>query len=334
MKLSDFSVSNYRSITKAHKVQMQNLTVLVGKNNEGKSNILKALSLAMDIMNLCASHEKSKIPIGRLLRYGYDWDKDFPIALQETKSGGSSTIDLNLRLLNDDAQTIRELTGVGIYSGVLPVRVSIYSSHAQVTLPKRGSAAFGDEEKKQKMIKFICSKIDFNLIPAIRTEHDALSVINSLITKELAVLESDLQYAKAVKLVESYRQNILNDAADRLIEPMKVFLPSTEAIKIHLEKEQNRLPRRNNFEVIIDDGTPTPLTSKGDGVKSLIALVMLNTRNETRRVSKTWLQLRESFLEYKFKFPHFFRCPPSFGYMSSLPKTIAFSVSMGKQKML
>lgn len=35
MKLSDFSVVNYRSITTARKIKTNNMTVLVGKNNEG-----------------------------------------------------------------------------------------------------------------------------------------------------------------------------------------------------------------------------------------------------------------------------------------------------------
>ena len=52
MKLASFSVINYRSITNARKIQTNNMTVLVGKNNEGKSNILRALTLAMDIMKM------------------------------------------------------------------------------------------------------------------------------------------------------------------------------------------------------------------------------------------------------------------------------------------
>ena len=35
MKLSSFSVNNYRSITTAREIQTHNMTVLVGKNNEG-----------------------------------------------------------------------------------------------------------------------------------------------------------------------------------------------------------------------------------------------------------------------------------------------------------
>jgi len=45
MQLVNFSVTNYRSITKAHKINLQNITVLVGRNNEGKSNILMALNV-------------------------------------------------------------------------------------------------------------------------------------------------------------------------------------------------------------------------------------------------------------------------------------------------
>lgn len=59
MKLISFSITNYRSITTAHKIEISNLTVLVGKNNEGKSNILNALNTAM--MTLIISSE-DRIP--------------------------------------------------------------------------------------------------------------------------------------------------------------------------------------------------------------------------------------------------------------------------------
>ena len=48
MKLVEFSVTNFRSITKAHKIKLQDMTVLLGKNNEGKSNLLTALNVAME----------------------------------------------------------------------------------------------------------------------------------------------------------------------------------------------------------------------------------------------------------------------------------------------
>jgi predicted ATPase len=47
MRLVSFSVENYRSITKARRIPLAASTVLIGPNNEGKSNILRALSVAM-----------------------------------------------------------------------------------------------------------------------------------------------------------------------------------------------------------------------------------------------------------------------------------------------
>ena len=52
MKLINFSITNFRSITKAHKINVGSTTILLGKNNEGKSNILKGLQIAMDILRL------------------------------------------------------------------------------------------------------------------------------------------------------------------------------------------------------------------------------------------------------------------------------------------
>ena len=82
MRLSSFSVINYRSITNARKIQTNNMTVLVGKNNEGKSNILRALTLAMDIMKMYASDPRSLRLSASYLRNRtrYIWERDYPRA--------------------------------------------------------------------------------------------------------------------------------------------------------------------------------------------------------------------------------------------------------------
>lgn len=50
MQLVAFSVTNYRSITKASKLPFRQKTVLIGPNNEGKSNILRALVTALEFL--------------------------------------------------------------------------------------------------------------------------------------------------------------------------------------------------------------------------------------------------------------------------------------------
>ena len=57
MKLLSFSVTNYRSITSAQGVTLSQKTVLIGRNNEGKSNVLRALQTSMQLLQRHALSE-------------------------------------------------------------------------------------------------------------------------------------------------------------------------------------------------------------------------------------------------------------------------------------
>lgn len=142
----------------------------------------------------------------------------------------------------------------------------------------------------------LCSKIDFNFIPAVRTEGDALRVISSLLEKELAALEGEQEYIDATNTIDRLQQDILNRIAGQIVSPLRDFLPSVTDIQIHIEHEKRRAALRRNIEVIVDDGTPTPIQQKGDGIKSLTALAMLNINSRTDRVSVVAIEEPESHL--------------------------------------
>ena len=96
MKLVEFSVTNFRSITKAHRISLQDMTVLVGKNNEGKSNLLTALNVAMNaILQHSQENRHYRPTYDELL---YRWERDFPISLQKRKNGLESIFKLHFRL--------------------------------------------------------------------------------------------------------------------------------------------------------------------------------------------------------------------------------------------
>lgn len=297
MKLSSFSVINYRSITNARKIQTNNMTVLVGKNNEGKSNILRALTLAMDIMKMYSSDPRSLRLSANYLRsrIRYDWEQDYPLSLQERNPNGFSSIELDFELNATDISAIRNLTGIRL-SGHIPVRVSINHSAVKIDIPKRGTPAFANTENKLRIIEYVCFKIDFNFIPAVRTEHDALRVVSSLIEKQLLTLESNPEYVEALHTMERLQQDVLNGIAVQLVSPLQEFLPAVKDVQITLQKDQRRAPLRRSANVIIDDGTPTPLQQKGDGIKSLTALAMLNSQTSRDRVSVIAIEEPESHL--------------------------------------
>lgn len=297
MKLSSFSVINYRSITNARKIQTNNMTVLVGKNNEGKSNILRALTLAMDIMKMYSSDPRSMRLAANYLRNRarYDWERDYPLSLQEHNPNGFSSIELDFELNSNDISAIRGLTGIRL-SGHIPVRVSVNHSAVKIDIPKRGTPAFANTENKLKIIEYVCFKIDFNFIPAVRTEHDALRVVESLIEKQLLTLDSNPEYVDALHTMERLQQTVLDGISSQLVAPLKEFLPSVRDVQITLQKDQRRAPLRRNANVIINDGTPTPLQQKGDGIKSLTALAMLNIPTSHDRVSVIAIEEPESHL--------------------------------------
>ena len=296
MKLSDFSVVNYRSITTARKIKTNNMTVLVGKNNEGKSNILRALTLAMDIMKIYSKDPRSlQIAVRPYLKNHYSWEKDYPISLQEKNPNGWSSIDLNFELDEQDILAIRSMTGIRL-SGCIPVRVSTNGAAAKIDIPKRGTAAFADADNKKKIIEYVCFKIDFNFIPAVHTEYDALRVVDSLIEKSLETLDTNPDYINAMNKIEELQQGILDGISNQIIEPLQEFLPTVRNVQIHIQNERRRIAMRRNTEIIIDDGTPTPIQQKGDGIKSLTALAILNIPARVDRVSVVAIEEPESHL--------------------------------------
>jgi putative ATP-dependent endonuclease of the OLD family len=57
MRLKSFTVKNFRSITNAYRLPLRDCAVLVGPNNSGKSNILKAIEMALGILSRACSVE-------------------------------------------------------------------------------------------------------------------------------------------------------------------------------------------------------------------------------------------------------------------------------------
>lgn len=278
MRLLSFSVKNYRSITVAHKISTGNLTVLVGKNNEGKSNILKSLILSMEIMTAFADNPRMTTrPLGpKYIGVSYSWERDFPVQLRGKSKNEKSTFDLEFELNENEQNQLKEITGIRLASTIVPIRINL-DAHIAIDIPHKGSAAF--KTHAQKIIEFVCRKIRFNYIPAVRTERDAVMVIESIISSELRTLDENVDYKEATKKIDDLQQQLFNRIATEIKPALCLFLPSIKNISITPKKKSRRVSLATDLEVVIDDGVPTEIQSKGDGVKSLTALAMLNKFN-------------------------------------------------------
>jgi len=76
MKLVAFSVRNYRSIAEAYKLSLGKYTVLVGPNNEGKSNIVKAIALSLNVLTKSRPYQRTRRAPIRYYRSGFRFDYD------------------------------------------------------------------------------------------------------------------------------------------------------------------------------------------------------------------------------------------------------------------
>lgn len=293
MKLVEFSVSNYRSITSAHKIKLQNFTVLVGKNNEGKSNLLTAMNVAMKaLMNHGMDGMSSRVSGSRGV---YDWRRDFPLQYQDRRSGLESIFTLSFCLEEDELNEFHVQTGIR-GNEIIPIRVKIGpENNPKIEVPKRGTAAYN--KKSRQVTDFISQRISFNYIQAIRTEEMAIEALQNVIWSELRMLTKNPEYMEAMQKVNELQQNIMDNIACQLIEPLKVFLPNLRNVSIRKNTDEY-LPRymRSDIEVVIDDGIATSIRNKGDGIKSLVTLAILKDRRNMQGASIIAIEEPESHL--------------------------------------
>lgn len=307
MKIKQFTVENYRSITKAYKLPIdEKITVLLGKNNEGKSNMLRALIGTFYIISLLRRKATSELNeyilerrfIGRRRmgdeidsRWDYIWERDYPIRKQgkTPKNGEFQPTRFRLDLLLDKSERIAFKNEVGNnINENLSVAIEIYKETISVTIPKR---AYGDTgkvftEKKEQIAKFISSRLDSVYIPAIRPASLSLDILDELLSKELRVIadEEKSKYEEAINIIRKIYQDNISRISSKLKTHLKTILRNIKDIEILYDIGSPNFSRYNNrCDIVIDDGVRTSIYEKGEGIKSLVALGIIRYSKESEK---------------------------------------------------
>ncbi len=272
MKLHAISVSQYRSISSAKRIRLERSTVLIGPNNEGKSNILRGLVLAMEVL----TRGRRRLMAGQRTRIiynvgGYDWEKDYPINLQKKKPNGETEIILEFALENQEYEEFYQEVNSKI-TGNLPLIIGIGKKGVSVKYHKKGKGSAKLSKKSAKIADFVSSRIEFEHIPAVRTAQSAQHIVSDLVSRELYGLEENPEYQLALKKIEELQKPILETLSNSIFHTLKQFLPEVKKVKIELPHSERIQAFRRGTEISVDDGTMTPLSYKGDGVQSLAAL--------------------------------------------------------------
>jgi len=296
MRLVQFSATNYRSITSAHRIALDNVTVLIGRNNEGKSNLLRALEVAMTLLKQHAATPQIRSRRMYVGDSAYLWQRDFPVQFQERRTSTQTILKLEFLLDVNECVEFRNEIGSNI-NGSLPLEIKIgKDQEPQIRLVKSGKNTTALADKSAQIARFVANRIHFNYIPAVRTDSTTIELIGGLLSQELRTLESDKRYLKALGTIATLQKPILDELATRVYGPLKEFLPSIQSVKLEISDSSRRYSLRRDVSVVIDDGTPTLLEYKGDGVKSLAALGLLKSQSAPTGASILAIEEPESHL--------------------------------------
>lgn len=220
MELSYISIANYRSITSAYKIDLKNLTVLLGKNNEGKTNIMKAINIGMEIIRNMGIYRSRK----RISKYLYDWHEDFPISLQTSRKLKDKKTSIRMDFLMTDEESSELFRKIDSnINGALSIYIKINENNTlSVTVPKRGKNAKAISNKIFDISRFICDRFDVQYIPAIRAENNAYNAIFDLINTELSSIE-DQTYKDYIEYIEKVQMERLELLEEKVKKPLATF---------------------------------------------------------------------------------------------------------------
>ena len=170
MNLTEFSIKNYRSLLEVPKIRCSSQTILLGQNNEGKSNILRALNISMRSL---LAHAEPRNPIyyprssARSRRnpgYVFDWSCDFPTQFQGRKQGRSSIFKLTFALTADELIEFQESFRSQI-NGFLRFEVTFdEDNRSSVKFLKQGPHSAKLTERSMEVCQFVAARVYFNYI--------------------------------------------------------------------------------------------------------------------------------------------------------------------------
>ena len=269
VRLERFSIQKYRSIVAAEKLELRDLTALVGPNNEGKSNILQALVVGVqELSNPRARPQRAYRRRGSRHVDGYLWERDFPRALQE--KGGASIMDFDFRLSEDEIEEFYSEVGNRL-NGALPLRLEFGAERVAFSVRKqRHSAALS--AKRVEIAEFMSRRVRVRDVPAVRDARVSSDIVRNLVAGAVKSAQRGSEYEQALEALRRLQQPVLEALAGAIRERLQQFVSEVADVRIEID---DREPFIRDVRVMVDDGTETELEFKGDGVQSLTALAVI-----------------------------------------------------------
>jgi hypothetical protein len=262
------------------------MLTLIGANNEGKSNILRALRLALtameDIRLFTVRGNNMRVRQSTLRREDsdiyYDWAKDFPIDLQskEKLKDKATRIKLTFSLNDEEVEEFTQKFNLKV-NGSIPVELVFSKDLLEVDIIKQGPGKAAFQNQRAEISRFLSERLRFVYIPAVRTSDIAVNIINRITSQRLRRASGEVLSKVAAEL-SAVESSVFQEIEAELKETLNSYITEVRAVRISSPYRPGLLPEGRNYNVMIDDGSETELSSKGDGVQSLVAMALLQSR--------------------------------------------------------
>lgn len=277
MRVSRFRVSNYRSIASSEKITLGSFTVLVGPNNEGKSNILRALRIGLDILEDHGRKDDSalsrQIAIIKRFRLSqrYEWKADYPLSRQSAYPNGQTTFEFDFEMNEEEISDFKSEIGSRM-GGKLALKIAISSSNSpKIEIILRGPGSKKLNARTSDVCKFITKRIGFEYVPAVRSSDDLKFEIYRGINRQIEKIEQDDQIRAARKKIQDRYDSLLEPYEKKVLDNIKIFVRKATKVSVKPNREDGVF---SDVTLMIDDGVMTRLDAKGDGIQSLVVLAM------------------------------------------------------------
>ena len=282
MRLRTFYVKSYRSIVEATLDDIHNFCAIVGPNNAGKSNLLRAIFVALSVA-LDGDFQRARRNRQYSYAYkgeNYNWSRDIPAGLKDDEKA-STIFKLTFEFTNNEKGEFREKFGINL-SKSLQMKFQLFKTRTEYNIIMPGRAKKPMEEKIRDIGLFIRSKLDYQYIPCVRSTDFTAEYFSRLINKELQQLETNPTFQECVKTIDNLYIPIVKNLEAKLTSSLKTFMPNVLSVKIsenysslNFSPKLHMFPRQ--IPIDINDGDMTSIEDKGDGIKSLAAISIVQS---------------------------------------------------------
>ncbi|MGP5247867.1 ATP-dependent nuclease [Corynebacterium flavescens] len=289
MYLTQFEVQNFRSLERNIKVDFGRVTNIVGANNEGKSNLVRAMHTATQLLRLYADEAKVSIPAARSgnfqirAREHFLVERDYPKKYQE-KRRAETRFRLKFNLSPREMEEFKSQFGSQI-NNEFAIEIKITPSKGEnsrgknrfgITIEpiKSGVAKKTLTDQMDKIALYLSNKFSLVTSQAVRPGTAGVRELQGLLENRLRNLNQlDEDYKTTILELQHHRKRIIDEVSSDFKATLGKFIPDLSEFQIKVEDVFRS--QTAGLQVTINDGVATDLGEKGDGVQSLFTLALL-----------------------------------------------------------